>query len=172
MVVPSVCPRAVSDRTSLKACSAVESCSQIYFLNCCQNFKEIFFKVINPGIKMQQRMRKAFTYTFSQVLTVFWPGPTFHKSSLLPGAARTGLCKWERRGVGRRCVLFSVHSACLLFAAGLWGCCSENRVHLRTRESHLHGDFADKPFFWDEHMFNERKHWLLTDGISSTPVTS
>lgn len=36
-----------------------------------QNFKEIFFKEINPGIKMQQRTRKAFTFTFSQVLTVF-----------------------------------------------------------------------------------------------------
>ena len=165
MVVPSVLPRSLSDRTSLKACSALKRCSQVFFFNCCQNlnakFQGNFFKEINLGIKMQQRTRKAFTFTFPQVLTVFWPGSTFHKSSLLRGVAHL-FVKWERWGVlGAECCSGCI--LCLLFPAELWGGCSENWVHLRAtgfkilivaRESNLQDNFVDRLLFWDEHMFN------------------
>lgn len=74
-----------------------------------QNFKEISFEEINPRIKMQRRTREAFTYTFSQVLMVFWPGSAFRKSSA-PGSC-TPCCTWGRRWVGGHCLRVGVHSA-------------------------------------------------------------
>ena len=68
---------------SLEAGSSVESCAHRFsFSNCCETlnaefpgtfslFGNVNFKEINLGIKMQRRLGKAFTFTFSQVLTVF-----------------------------------------------------------------------------------------------------
>lgn len=117
-----------------------------------QNFKEISFEEINPRIEMQQTTREAFTDTFSQVLTVFWPGSAFHKSSCSRQlhtvlSVRTARVGGHRLRVGVR----SAHWGC----AGLCGGCGESRVHPRARESNLQEDFVDRPLFFNLHLMRE-----------------
>lgn len=116
-------------------------------------FKGIFFKDINSRIKMWQRTRKAFTLTFSQVLTVFWPGSAFLESYLLLGVAHL-FVMWERWGVRGCCMLLDVvYSVWFVFPGGLWGCCSDSWMHLRAtgfknlmvgRESNWQDNFVHK----------------------------
>lgn len=100
-------------------------------------FQGNFLKEINLGIKMQRWLGKAFTFTFSQVLTVFWPGSTFPKSYLLLGVALL-FVEWEGWGVGRCFTpLNVVDSMWFSFPGGPWGCCSDSWVHPRATGSKL-----------------------------------
>ena len=134
---------------SLEAGSSVESCAHRFsFSNCCETlnaefpgtfslFGNVNFKEINLGIKMQRRLGKAFTFTFSQVLTVFWPGSAFPKSYLLLGVALL-FVEWEGWGVGRCFTpLNVVDSMWFSFPGGPWGRCSDSWVHPRATGSKL-----------------------------------